>query len=331
MKRKLTALYVLLSLLGIIAIVGIFILGFTAIQKAEQTQQHVEETLEQANAQKDSLNDQKKAMEKQQQTEEQKQIASEAAKKAAQEKARGEAAVDKDEEAEEKTSVFSGNEPVTESSSASNGHIVCIDPGHQGEWVDMSATEPNGPGSSVMKAKCSTGTSGTYSGLNEYQLNLDVSLKLQRILTERGYQVVMTRTDNDTAISNAERAQFASDNGAEIMVRVHANGDDSHSVSGALTMSPSPNNPYVSSLYEQSNLLSQCIIDSYCAATGFINKGIIYTDDMTGINWSTIPVTIVEMGFMTYETDDLQMADSNFQETMASGIADGIDAYFSQP
>lgn len=331
MKRKLTALYVLLSLLGIIAIVGIFILGFTAIQKAEQTQQHVEETLEQANAQKDSLNEQKKTMEKQQQTEEQKQIASEAAKKAAQEKARGEAAVDKDEEAEEKTSVFSGNEPVTESSSASNGHIVCIDPGHQGEWVDMSATEPNGPGSSVMKAKCSTGTSGTYSGLNEYQLNLDVSLKLQRILTERGYQVVMTRTDNDTAISNAERAQFASDNGAEIMVRVHANGDDSHSVSGALTMSPSPNNPYVSSLYEQSNLLSQCIIDSYCAATGFINKGIIYTDDMTGINWSTIPVTIVEMGFMTYETDDLQMADSNFQETMASGIADGIDAYFSQP
>lgn len=331
MKRKLTALYVLLSLLGIIAIVGIFILGFTAIQKAEQTQQHVEETLEQANAQKDSLNEQKKAMEKQQQTEEQKQIASEAAKKAAQEKARGEAAVDKDEEAEEKTSVFSGNEPVTESSSASNGHIVCIDPGHQGEWVDMSATEPNGPGSSVMKAKCSTGTSGTYSGLNEYQLNLDVSLKLQRILMERGYQVVMTRTDNDTAISNAERAQFASDNGAEIMVRVHANGDDSHSVSGALTMSPSPNNPYVSSLYEQSNLLSQCIIDSYCAATGFINKGIIYTDDMTGINWSTIPVTIVEMGFMTYETDDLKMADSNFQETMASGIADGIDAYFSQP
>ena len=194
----------------------------------------------------------------------------------------------------------------------------------------MSATEPNAPGSSVMKAKCSTGTAGTYTGLNEYQLNLDVSLKLQQILTDRGYQVVMTRTDNDTAISNAERAQLATSAGADITVRVHANGDDSHTASGALTMCPSPDNPYVSSLYDQSNLLSQCILDSYCAATGFGSRGIIYTDDMTGINWSTVPVTIVEMGFMTYESDDRQMADPNFQQTMATGIADGIDAYFSQ-
>ena len=194
----------------------------------------------------------------------------------------------------------------------------------------MSALEPNAPGSSEMKAKCSTGTAGSYSGLNEYQLNLDVSVKLQKILQERGYQVVMTRTDNDTAISNAERALFASDNGAEIMVRVHANGDDTHTASGALTMSPSASNPYVASLYEDSNRLSQCIVDSYCAATGFINKGIIYTDTMTGINWSKIPVTIVEMGFMTHQNDDLQMADTTFQDTMASGIADGIDAYFGQ-
>ena len=140
----------------------------------------------------------------------------------------------------------------------------------------------------------------------------------------------MTRTDNDTAISNAERAQLATSAGADITVRVHANGDDSHTASGALTMCPSPDNPYVSSLYDQSNLLSQCILDSYCAATGFGSRGIIYTDDMTGINWSTVPVTIVEMGFMTYESDDRQMADPNFQQTMATGIADGIDAYFSQ-
>ena len=45
--------------------------------------------------------------------------------------------------------------------SAANGHIVGIDPGHQGENVDMSATEAQpGPGSSTM-AKASTGTSGS--------------------------------------------------------------------------------------------------------------------------------------------------------------------------
>ena len=114
-----------------------------------------------------------------------------------------------------KPSVFSeaGGEGFSDggsdtTASAANGHIVGIDPGHQGENVDMSATEPNGPGSSTMKAKASTGTRGSYSGLPEYQLNLDVSLLLKNILEQRGYQVVMTRTDNDTAISNKERAEL---------------------------------------------------------------------------------------------------------------------------
>lgn len=325
MKKKLTAFYIFLSLLGIAAVIGIFILGFAALQKADSTKEHVEQTLAQAEKKKNQLTEQQKS---QQQTQKEQQIAKEAEQKAAQEKEKGESGASQEDEDTDKSSIFDGNAASAQTSS--NGHIVCIDPGHQGEWVDMSATEPNAPGSSVMKAKCSTGTAGTYTGLNEYQLNLDVSLKLQQILTDRGYQVVMTRTDNDTAISNAERAQLATSAGADITVRVHANGDDSHTASGALTMCPSPDNPYVSSLYDQSNLLSQCILDSYCAATGFGSRGIIYTDDMTGINWSTVPVTIVEMGFMTYESDDRQMADPNFQQTMATGIADGIDAYFSQ-
>ena len=227
-----------------------------------------------------------------------------------------------------KPSVFSQVDGESADNTSSNGHIVGIDPGHQSEKVDMSATEPNGPGSSTMKAKASTGTSGSFSGLPEYQLNLNVSLLLRDILEQRGYQVVMTRTDNDTAISNKERAELVASKGAEICVRIHANGDDSSGVSGALTMCPSQQNPYVSDLYDSSNRLSRCIIDSYCAATGFQNRGIIYTDSMTGINWSTIPVTIVEMGFMTNQNDDLKMTDSSFQQTMAEGIANGVDAYF---
>lgn len=227
-----------------------------------------------------------------------------------------------------KPSVFNQVDGESADNTSSNGHIVGIDPGHQSENIDMSATEPNGPGSSTMKAKASTGTSGSFSGLPEYQLNLNVSLLLRDILEQRGYQVVMTRTDNDTAISNKERAELVASKGAEICVRIHANGDDSSGVSGALTMCPSQQNPYVSSLYDSSNRLSRCIIDSYCAATGFQNRGIIYTDSMTGINWSTIPVTIVEMGFMTNQNDDLKMADFSFQQTMAEGIANGVDAYF---
>lgn len=209
-------------------------------------------------------------------------------------------------------------------------HIVAIDPGHQSEKIDMSDLEPNGPGSSEMKAKCTTGTQGAFTGIPEYSLNLNVSLKLKDELESRGYQVVMTRTDNDTAISNKERAEYAAAQGAEICVRIHANGSDSGNSSGALAMSPSESNPYVSSLYEDSNQLSWDILDSYCSVTGFTNWGVQYTDTMTGINWSSIPVTILEMGFMTNENDDRQMNDEAFQNVMASGIADGIDTYFSR-
>jgi N-acetylmuramoyl-L-alanine amidase len=242
------------------------------------------------------------------------------------------------EEASSKPSVFSQNSTSTSSDSSAgvfssdaetDGHIIGIDPGHQSESVDMSAPEPNGPGSSEMKAKCTSGTQGTYSGVPEYQLNLEVSLQLKDELEQRGYQVVMTRTDNETAISNMERAQYAAAQGAEIYVRIHANGDDSHTASGALTMSPSQNNPYIPQLFEQSDRLSRCIIDSYCAATGFQNLGIQYTDTMTGINWSTVPVTILEMGFMTSQNDDLKMNDAEFQKTMVQGIANGIDSYFA--
>ena len=218
-------------------------------------------------------------------------------------------------------------EETNEQQLQKNGHLIAIDAGHQAKG--NSEKEPVGPGSSEMKAKCTSGTQGTYSGVPEYQLNLEVSLQLKDELEQRGYQVVMTRTDNETAISNMERAQYAAEQGAEIYVRIHANGDDSHTASGALTMSPSQNNPYIPQLFEQSDRLSRCIIDSYCAATGFQNLGIQYTDTMTGINWSTVPVTILEMGFMTSQNDDLKMNDAEFQKTMVQGIANGIDSYFA--
>lgn len=209
-----------------------------------------------------------------------------------------------------------------------NGHAVCLDPGHQSYEIDMSAQEPDGPGSSVMKAKATSGTQGTFTGIPEYALNLDISLLVRDILEKRGYRVIMTRTDNETAVSNMERAVMAGNEGAEIFVRIHANGDSSHQQSGALALCPSGSNPYVASLSGESERLSSCILDTYCRATGFRNLGVQYNDSMTGINWSTVPVTILEMGFMTNESDDTQMANAEFRQIMAAGIADGIDAYF---
>ena len=101
-------------------------------------------------------------------------------------------------------------------------------------------------------------------------------------------------------------------------MRIHANGDNNSSVYGALTMAPSNSNSFLSSsLIASSQNLSQKIVDSLCASTGTRNRGVMTTDTMSGINWSTIPVTIVEMGFMTNQTEDLNMASDSYQQKIA--------------
>ena len=225
---------------------------------------------------------------------------------------------------------WSAANTASRASSDNSGFTVCIDPGHQGSWVDMSAQEPMAPGSSQTKNKATTGTTGNYSKVPEYEVNLQVSLVLKKELISRGYKVVMTREDNDKAVSNKERAEFATSEDADITVRIHANSDNSASAAGALTMAPTSANQYLDTdLIEKSNTLAECIINSYCSATGLANKGVISADNMTGTNWSTVPVAILEMGFMSNESDDMYITDTSHHETMAKGIADGIDDYFN--
>ncbi|MCD7737198.1 MAG: N-acetylmuramoyl-L-alanine amidase [Lachnospiraceae bacterium] len=242
------------------------------------------------------------------------------------------------ETAEDETMIIIGGEADTEEDTVDDtaedteteSLVVAIDPGHQGSWVDMSDTEPVGPGSTEMKTKSSVGTQGRYSGVPEYELNLELSLLLRAELETRGYEVVLTREDNDTAISNAERTTYAYEQGGDIYVRIHANGSEDSSVNGALAMVPSASNPYVGDLAEDSWLLADCILGAYCSTAGFESLGIQYYDNMTGINWSKIPVMILEMGFMTNESDDMRMQDDSVQALMVEGIADGIDDYFIQ-
>ena len=95
-------------------------------------------------------------------------------------------------------------------------------------------------------------------------------------------------------------------------------------------MAPSNGNSFLNgSLISSSQKLAQKIVDSFCQATGAKNRGVMTTDTMSGINWSTIPVTIIEMGFMTNKTEDLNMADSSYQKKMVQGIANGIDQYYA--
>jgi N-acetylmuramoyl-L-alanine amidase len=213
--------------------------------------------------------------------------------------------------------------PSTASTIArSAGLVVVIDPGHQARGD--SSTEPVGPGSGEKKAKVSSGTAGVATGTPESELVLAVALKLRDALLAHGIEVVMTRTTQDVNISNVERAQIANEARADLFVRIHADGSESSSTTGIHVLYPSSIKGWTDDIAATSKKAAGLAQQELVAATGAKDLGLDARGDMTGFNWSDVPVILPEIGFMTNAAEDKLLATAAYQDKIVAGLTRAI-------
>ena len=207
----------------------------------------------------------------------------------------------------------------------SDGLVVVIDPGHQAK-ADYGL-EPVGPGSTEQKARVSSGTAGVVTGTPESELVLAVALKLRDSLAAHGIEVVMTRTTQDVSISNSQRAQIANEAGADLFIRVHADGNENSAVNGIHVLYPASIAGWTDDVATASKRAATMAQQELIAATGAKDRGIDARDDMTGFNWSDVPVILPEIGFMTNPDEDRLLATSSYQDKIVDALTRAILAY----
>jgi N-acetylmuramoyl-L-alanine amidase len=200
--------------------------------------------------------------------------------------------------------------------------VVVLDPGH--DLRANSQTEPIGPGSSTRKIKDGGGTAGVVTGLREADLNLRVAMRLRSLLERAGVKVVMTRTTTSgTSMGNVARARIANAAGAELFLRIHADGSEDPSARGTHTLYPALRRGWTDDVYSESKRAARIVQAQLGAALGFPDRGLQERSDFTGFNWSNVPVILVEMGFMTNPTEDRQLATAAYQRRAAIGLCRG--------
>lgn len=218
-------------------------------------------------------------------------------------------------------------QPVA-SSGGVDGAVVVVDPGHQGHG--NSAQEPIGPGSSTTKDKVTSGTSGVSSGTAESTIALAIGLKLRDALQARGIKVVMTRTSQDVDLSNIQRTKIANEAHAALYIRVHADGADSSSTHGIHTLYPATISGWTDDIAVLSKRAAQLAQNALVAATGASDRGLDARDDMTGFNWSDVPVIIPELGFMSNPEEDRLLNSASYQQKIADALADAAVRFIQE-
>lgn len=209
------------------------------------------------------------------------------------------------------------------------GLTICIDAGHGKTTKSTNKKEPIAPGSRIMKAATASGTSGVYTKISEESLNLTVSKKLKKALIDKGAKVIMVRETSECDLTNVERTKLWNASDADLTVRIHGNGINDSKVSGVLMMVPGDKYIKDKEMLRKSAQVGQYILDGVLKYTKAKSRGTVKSTDLTGFNWSEIPVVLLEMGFMTNPQEDKLLNTDSYQNKIVLGIVEGLEKYES--
>jgi N-acetylmuramoyl-L-alanine amidase len=173
------------------------------------------------------------------------------------------------------------------------GRLVCIDPGHGG--VDSGAIA---------------------NGIDEKDVNLDISLRARSLLEARGFRVVMTR-ETDVEVSLARRCAIANGAGAVALVSIHNNApppDDE----GTTTYR------YRSS--EQAGRLGALVQNEVVTRIRRPDRG-VREKSLYVLRNVSMPAVLLEGVFLTSTTEARLILDPGFRQKMAEGVAAGVEDY----
>jgi N-acetylmuramoyl-L-alanine amidase len=171
------------------------------------------------------------------------------------------------------------------------------------------------------------------NGLREKDVNWDITQKVRDELIARGYEVVLTRTD-DSYWSLAQRVEFTNTQQADLFVSIHANSHPNGKTNGTMVLyydNAFPQEDYPASetmkqLTPYNKDLAQHVLDSLLAAAGTKNLGLV-PSAVYVVRMGTIPSILVETAFLNQASDAALLASDSVRSKMAVGIANGIAAY----
>lgn len=211
-----------------------------------------------------------------------------------------------------RTAEAAGKVTVEESGSISgngNNKIIVIDPGHGG-------SDPGKVG---------------INGADEADINLEISMKLKKLLEDKGYTAILTRTDekglysaddvNKKAADMRRRCEIIASNNADIVVSIHQNSYSESSVRGAQVFyyTHSAKGKELAEIIQKS--LKSNLDENN-------NRQCKANDSYYMLIHTPCPTVIVECGFLSNPAEAEELSQGEYQILVAQAVVFGINEYF---